>query len=246
MALSRREFLASAAGWPAIGTVERLRRGVRGGAVNAPDAGCALLDCGSACTMMESRAGYESALASFGLPYRRVSIGLAPATRILILPAAHLTSPSILRKLRSCLDAGSRILFESGTTFLAEEEFRVHQQVMKSEFGLDLCSRQPVWQERDSFKEAPYVNFNWPIAVRIRDFSRIIPISCEPGDTVARFNGFAVAVRKRIGRGMLVFLGSPLGPHLWAGDRQARQWLAALCTSCQVAIPRARADSAHI
>jgi len=30
------------------------------------------------------------------------------------------------------------------------------------------------------------------------------------------------------GRGNLIVLGSPLGPALWAGDIEARQWLRAV------------------
>jgi hypothetical protein len=37
-----------------------------------------------------------------------------------------------------------------------------------------------------------------------------------------------VGLARRIGRGRLVVLGSPLGPVLLGGDREAHEWLAAL------------------
>jgi hypothetical protein len=34
-----------------------------------------------------------------------------------------------------------------------------------------------------------------------------------------------VALMRRVGRGTLLFLGSPLGPALWADDAEARRLL---------------------
>jgi hypothetical protein len=34
-----------------------------------------------------------------------------------------------------------------------------------------------------------------------------------------------VALKKRVGKGTLIFLGSPLGPALGASDLEARHWL---------------------
>jgi len=67
-----------------------------------------------------------------------------------------------------------------------------------------------------------WVRFKWPISVMIRDFGRASPIT--GGSVIARLNGVPVAVRK----GPLVVLGSPLGPHLYADDRDARALLYAL------------------
>lgn len=64
-----------------------------------------------------------------------------------------------------------------------------------------------------------WVRFNWPISAMIRDFGRVCPIS--GGSVIARLNGVPVAVRQ----GPLVVFGSPLGPHVYAGDRDARTLL---------------------
>ncbi len=70
-----------------------------------------------------------------------------------------------------------------------------------------------------------WVRFSWPISVMVRDFGRASRIS--GGTVIARLNGLPVAVRK----GPLVVLGSPLGPHLYAGDRDARAWVEALSSA---------------
>lgn len=67
-----------------------------------------------------------------------------------------------------------------------------------------------------------WVRFNWPVSAMVRDFGRASPIS--GGSVIARLNDIPVAVRK----GPLIVLGSPLGPHLYAQDRDAHNLLDAL------------------
>ena len=71
----------------------------------------------------------------------------------------------------------------------------------------------------------PYVDFIWPHPAKIRDFSRVVPLGSHPGETIAWADGLRVAFKQRIERGTLIYLGSPLGPALWAGDVAARRWL---------------------
>jgi hypothetical protein len=67
-----------------------------------------------------------------------------------------------------------------------------------------------------------WIHFDWPISAMIRDFGRVSPIS--GGVVIARLYDMPVAVRQ----GQLVVLGSPLGPHVYAGDRDACALLTAL------------------
>ncbi len=70
----------------------------------------------------------------------------------------------------------------------------------------------------------PYVDFTWPVPVKIREFfpRRLKP---RPGDLViATYAGAPVALR----RSGLILLGSPIGPSLAAGDPDARRWLASV------------------
>ena len=89
----------------------------------------------------------------------------------------------------------------------------------------------------------PYVHYDWPSTTIVRDFSRAIPLSSammafsrdahrafEPAQApchrpIARIGDVPVCCRLRLGDGQFVFLGSPLGPHLASGDREAQALL---------------------
>src|SRR5205807_8785254 len=79
----------------------------------------------------------------------------------------------------------------------------------------------------------PYVDYVWPIPTKVRDFSRAVPVSVRASlvttrsacEVIAWADGWPVAAKRKIGKGTLVFLGSPLGPALWSGDREASCWL---------------------
>jgi hypothetical protein len=230
MAFSRREFLGLAAGSAAFGVASRLRVVPSGHGAFGPPPDCALIDCGAACTIRESVAGYESALKASGIPFCRVSVPPASAARTLIVPAAHLTEQSQLRQLKASLKRGSILLFESGATFLDQGEFDVHQRLIQSEFGISLGTARNLWGSANPSRQFPYISYNWPVHMKVRDFSRLIPVHCTHGEPIARFEGLPVAVKRNLGIGMLVFLGSPLGPHLLAGDREAQMWLKTICS----------------
>ncbi len=232
MEFSRREFLGLAAGSSAIGLASRWRRTSLWAGTRGAFREFALLDCGSACTIKESLAGYESALIGSGIPYRRISVLPASAVHDLIVPAAHLGDRSVLRQLKTCWHRGATLLFESGATFLEGGEFEVHRRVVESEFGIRLGAPRPLWGSPESRRQAPYLRYQWPASAMVRDFSRLIPVDCEGGENIAYFQELPVAAKRHAESGTLVFLGSPLGPHLLAGDREARIWFKAFCSSC--------------
>ena len=71
----------------------------------------------------------------------------------------------------------------------------------------------------------PYVEYVWPVRVKIREFepARLTPV---PGDEIiATFSGQPVGLRRKVGDGVLITLGSPLGPIFLAGDPDARRLL---------------------
>jgi hypothetical protein len=70
----------------------------------------------------------------------------------------------------------------------------------------------------------PYVDYTWPCRATVRDFSRVVPVE-GPGKIIARVDSMPVSLKRSSGRGTLIFLGSPLGPVLLAGDAEARRWL---------------------
>jgi hypothetical protein len=74
----------------------------------------------------------------------------------------------------------------------------------------------------------PYVEYFWPVRVKIREFAPVL-LQPAPGDEiVATFQGQPAGLRRGVWDGTLVTLGSPLGPVFLTGDPDARRWLDAL------------------
>jgi hypothetical protein len=142
----------------------------------------------------------------------------------LIVPAAALTEPDQLRWLRARIDDGATALVESGGAFLSPEEFRVQRYRMRSQLGLTMLDPVGLWDGDSRLNGPPYIDFSWPVPARIRDFSRVIPLAAPNAQPVAIQENRVVGLKFRLGGGTLVFLGSPLGPHLFAGDREAQRW----------------------
>lgn len=74
----------------------------------------------------------------------------------------------------------------------------------------------------------PYVEYSWPVRALIREFQPVWVRAAAGYEVIGTFCGRAVALRRRVGRGTLVVLGSPIGPVLLAGDADARRWLRSL------------------
>jgi hypothetical protein len=71
----------------------------------------------------------------------------------------------------------------------------------------------------------PYVEYLWPVRVKIREFAPV-KLTPAPGDEIiATFLGQPVGLRRSVGDGTLITLGSPLGPVFLTGDPDARRWL---------------------
>src|SRR5262249_7067365 len=128
--------------------------------------------------------------------------------------------------------------------FLGSGEFVAHQKMLLRYFDLavespvDLWSGNPIGAARFAqrcdqnarkklhrYESSPYIDYDWPRETKVRDFSRVILVSAKSGDVIARVRGLPVALKRRVGEGTLIFLGSPMGPLLRAGDPEARSWL---------------------
>ncbi|HEX5483649.1 MAG TPA: hypothetical protein VFZ08_13585 [Terriglobia bacterium] len=134
-----------------------------------------------------------------------------------------------VRWLRRRAETGACVLVESGGIFLSGADFRRQKSLAQAQFGFALLPPVKLWESSES--GIPYVDFTWPVPARVRDFSRAIPLA-GTGAPIAHLEGNAVALQRRLGAGTLVFLGSPLGPHLLAGDRDAQRWLGAVSQAC--------------
>lgn len=201
MAMTRRQFLGCAAA--ATLPIQARGRETRCWLI-APDAGNPVL--------RESVLGYRSALPS-GLEVNEI------AALAVFASCVHTSADRIDRHLRS----GSTVIVESGAGFSSDVEYQAHRRWMREQ--LDITIKAPVDLWSGCARGVPYIEYDWPIQASVRDFSRVVPVADQPGEVIGRVGKMAVALRRRVGKGTLIYLGSPLGPAIWAGDRQARRWL---------------------
>lgn len=230
MGVSRRAFLRFAACVPIAGAGQVA---ANGSGVTASDKTGALL-VNSSCLLRESFEGYKACVAAAGMKYAVGPPGCSVDASLVLAPAAALTSVSEARSLRRRAESGALVLVESGAMFLSPAEVLRHQSVTQSVFGLTALSPLELWTQ--PVHRFPYVDFTWPVLARVRDFSRLaqlVPLTAdrhgeERAAAIAHIGSAVAAVKICTGDGILIFLGSPLGPHLLAGDREALSWFGVL------------------
>jgi len=244
MNISRRYFLGAAAGSAA--TLWSLRSiGLRTpGSSSEPAHDCALLDLNAHCVLRESLQGYQAALGDRYNRFPEAGLNSKRLCRMAIVPGLGAADPAMAETLSSLLEAGTHVLLESGAAFLSPPEFTVHQEMLYRYFDIEVGVPVDLWsrtsdddaslrhrfqrQQRkklDSPESIPYVNYSWPSQTTVRDFSRVLPVSTKAEDVIGRVGALPIALKRRTSGGTLIFLGSPLGPALRAGDLQARSWL---------------------
>lgn len=239
MGVSRRAFLRCAACVP-FAAAGRMAAGAAC-AAGRDEAPIVLVD--SSCVLRESFEGYETCVATAGYKCAAGHASRGVDASLVLAPAAALTSVSEARWLWRRAEAGALVLVESGGMFLSPAEFCRHQSVVRSAFGLTAVPPVELWQQQD--RGIPYVDFTWPVPARVRDFSRLVRLDPytagrhgnDSAMEIARVGGAAAGVKIRTGEGILTFLGSPLGPHLLSGDREAWSWFRALV---EIALPPVR------
>jgi hypothetical protein len=243
--VSRRTFLSLATGAVATMLPQETATGplVTSG---CEPSDCVLLDAKEHGALPESLAGYQSALAAGGARFSRTSAGPLPYSRTIIVPACLALPPELTQEIAAALTRGSRVVLESGAGFATRPDFAAHQEWLRNywsvrvEAPVDLYdspgdqfghrrSRAPLAVRHSPIPaRVPYVDFHWPFRTKVRDFSRVVPVSVLPEHLVASCGHWPVASKHTKGKGTLVFLGSPLGPALLAGDAEAHRWLGAI------------------
>ena len=220
MGITRRRFLGYTAGV--------VTAGLRGLPLDPTSRRYVLLDLNERGCFRESVSGYESALTSAGAQWTRADARWMVPSRcaVLIVPAALEIPPPAVRAIVSCLQAGASVILESGAGFAVDRAFRAHRVALRDYLQLQIEAPVDLWPDNSS-QRIPYVDYTWPRPAKVRDFSRVVPLQRQEGEgeVIAWVDGLPVALKRSSGRGNLIFLGSPLGPALWAGDAQARRWL---------------------
>ena len=187
---------------------------------------CGLVDLRARCDFPESAMGYRAALADAGISIVPAEPSAAPACSMLIIPAAFEITPGLVRTIHARLEAGGDVLLGSGAAFAQPKEYQAHRAGLRERLGIRIEPPVDLARGGCGRGRVPYVVYDWPCAVKIRDFSRVIPVDTRACEVIGRAGDVPMALRRQVGRRSLIFLGSPLGPALRAGDADARRWLA--------------------
>ena len=244
MNISRRYFLGTAAGSAA--TLWSFRSIGLEAPGSSPECAhdCALFDLNAHCILPESLQGYQAALGDKYNLFPEAGLNSKRPYRIAIVPGLGAIDPAMAERLSGLLDAGTHVLLESGAAFLSPSEFTAHQDKLYRYFDIEVGTPVDLWsrksaddavlrqrsqrqprKELDRPESIPYVSYSWPRQTSVRDFSRVLPVSARAGEVIGRVGALPIASKRRTSGGMLIFLGSPLGPALRAGDPQAQSLL---------------------
>ena len=213
MSMTRRQFVGYAAVSAAGASIGRFSLG---STATRNDAGVVVVD--EHCTIPESAAGYRACMGMLG----------SGKAGVVIVPAAVDVPSSTIRFLHDRLDSGAIVVLESGSIYgdAGSIAFGSHRAMLRDQFGIEVDRPTPLWPSAS----VPYVYYRWPLPAMVRDYGRAVVLPEQDG-VVARVNGIPVAMASRVRAGTVIFLGSPLGPALLFGDREARAWLTHLVPS---------------
>lgn len=163
----------------------------------------------------ESASGYRQSLSVHG-DFETVSRSSMAAFGTIVVPAFSSLSRLDALALHERAMAGHRVVLESGLGFADELEAQEQRTLLGECFGLRMMALPNPAAERFA-----YVQYSWPLDVMVRHFGPLASVDGLNYRPIAHVKDTPVAVTKQIGRGSIVFLGSPLGPLLMAGDREA-------------------------
>ena len=138
---------------------------------------------------------------------------------LIIAPAVRHLSLSACKDFRQRVQAGAMLILETGVCFSPREEVQRQAEILNAVFDLGVLSPMPACRCEDHSNL--YVAYSWPVRCSIRAFETITPVHGTASEIIARWHGEPVCVKKTIGQGVIVYLGSMLGPGLFAEEREA-------------------------
>jgi len=201
--LSRREFVGAVGAAAAAGA----------SGAPAPRLEWRVLDLDTNCILRESLAGF----CRTGVPACRLPMNTRERMSYIVPAAAGLTDRLVTRLARH-VQNGGRLIFESAAGFGG---FEAQREQLARHFRLAIEPPVDLWAGGAS---PPYIDYHWPVRAKVRDFTHAVPVRATKAEIIAMIGSRPVATRV----GGLVFLGSPIGPSLLAGDREAHLWFNAL------------------
>jgi hypothetical protein len=174
-----------------------------------------VLDLGGDCLLRESLVGFGG----MGIPACRAPMD-GQECRFYVVPGVGPLPEEFARRLSAFTRSGGWVIFESAAGFGGFEDQR---RMLARYFDIRIQPPVDLWANGT----APYIDYRWPVCERVRDFSRVTPISADGPEIIGSAGDLPVAAK----RGRFIFLGSPVGPALLAGDREAHSWFSALAGS---------------
>jgi hypothetical protein len=242
MTVSRRRFLEVAA--CAVPGAFAGGRWPSNSSTPAARSTCALVDLGTDCALAESLKGFTRGLAAARVPFQPLPIerlselfpsAASPLDGVVLVPGGVLRSPRVAEMLRDLADRGATVVYESGAAYADSAGFASEQRLLARYFRVRVDEPIDLWHAKHGPATTPYVQYAWPSQAIVRDFSRVIPLSsAHEHETFARVGVLPAAGRIHLGAGKFIFLGSPLGPHLGYGDREAQVLLEAFLSHRQM------------
>lgn len=149
-------------------------------------------------------------------------LGRSRFNRVVLVIGGRQISAVTLTELRAQVAQGSGLIWEAAPG----HDCRLQLATL----GVKTLPSLPV-----SAFENLYVRYRNPKETLVRRFESITPVHEECGTGLAHYAGYSIATKRRVGSGWVIFLGSMLGPHLLAEDREARvlarHWLSSGSTS---------------
>jgi hypothetical protein len=161
------------------------------------------------CLSEESASGFRLLLQRNG----RVLNGFSP--KLIIIPGARQLSRETGRALVRQVTSGTWLILESGLAFMPLQEAIGQIRVLRDVFGLEV--------QAPLANRGAYIEYTWPLRRLVRDFSMVTPLETPQAKAIAKSGGVAVCVKRPLGKGGIIFLGSMLGPGLLAEEREAHQ-----------------------
>lgn len=201
--LSRREFVGAVAAVGAFGTW----------AAPPGRTEWRVLDLGADCLLRESLAGF----CRTGIPACPQPMDRQECLSY-VVPAAAGLKEDLMTRLARHVQKGGWLIFESAAGFGG---FEVQRERLARHFHLAIEPPVDLWA---GSAPVPYVDYHWPVRTKVRDFSIVVPVHAAAAQIIGTIGQIPVAARL----GSLVCLGSPIGPSLLAGDREAHFWFNAL------------------
>jgi hypothetical protein len=149
---------------------------------------------------------------------------------LIILPGTRGITMERCEQLLRRMQEGAWIILEIGSCFSSLEESKQQTSLVERTFNLEVF---PPVRVCESSAKDNYVAYEWPIRRLVRTFEATTPLRCKPTEIIARFAGQPVCAKKKVGRGGLVYLGSMLGPGLFAEEHEALAIGAAMIASLE-------------